>query len=440
MMTNPTMTAPTIYIMIVLAILVFAVPRKYLLVPIILAACFVPCEQHVLLFGLHFYLARNLILVAIVRILIKGEIRHVEWNRLDKLVVAWVLTGAAIYILRRLDFQSMIYKSGVLLDVLGIYWVARQSITSWEDIRKVCQVFAICAIAITPLVAIEWTTGMNPFRVLGRAYTLSREGEFRCQASFPHPIIAGAFWAPLVPLFIAMALTDRRKTLYWSSVAASIFIVAATRSSTPVGGLAAVLLLTALYRYRRYGRHMAIGFFGLLTVLHIVMAAPVWHLLVRIRIFSGTTGYHRYFLIQKTIEHFREWALLGTESTAHWGWGLFDVTNQYCLEGIRGGLLTLALFVAILFVAIRTTGAYAQRPVGRDRQWLSWALCCSLVGHCVMFIGVGYFGQIQMLLYLSFALACAVYGHSMEAVLPAWQHARTGAEWRMSRRRLATAR
>jgi len=255
----------------------------------------------------------------------------------------------------------------------------------------------------------EWSTGVNPFLFMGAVSTLFREGEFRCMASWRHPIVAGAFVVCLVPLFIAMALTDRRKLFFWLAMASAVFIAIASHSSTPIGGLGAILFFVFMYRWRQYGRHMAWAFFGSLAALHMVMKAPVWSLLFRITIVSGSTGYHRYILIDAAVRHFFEWMLLGTDNTASWGYYLFDVTNHFILEGVRGGALTLGLFIAILVVAIRATAGFSRRPVSRDRKWLSWALCTSLLGHCIMFIGLGYFGQIEILLYMTFALAGFVY-------------------------------
>jgi len=402
-------TGPTIAVTILLAILTFLLPRRYILVPLVLTACFVPADQHLAIFGLHFYVNRILIVVGIVRIHTRNEARPITWNRLDKLILAWALVGAVIYILRRSDVQSVIYKSGVLVDILGLYWIARQGLRSWDDLDSVMGAFAVSTIALAPFVAFEWATGLNPFLPFGAVITLIREGEFRCMASFRHPIIAGAFMACLVPLFIGRALTCRSKTLYWSAVAAAIFIVMASHSSTPIGGLLLIVPLVAAYSYRRYGRHMALGFFGSLLALHMVMKAPVWSLLGRITIISGSTGWHRVALIDGAVNNFRNWALLGTDSTAGWGYYLFDVTNHFILEGVRGGLLTLILFVAVLFVSVRITGGYSQRRVPRDQQWLSWAICTSLLGHFIMFLGLGYFGQIEILLYMTFAFAGFIY-------------------------------
>ncbi len=395
----------TVMITIFAMILIFVLPRRHFLAPFVLAACFVPAEQHAYVFGLHFYVLRILILAGIVRIWVRSERRALRWNLFDKILVAWVFYRAFAFILLRAQGQAVIYQSGQLLDVLGMYWVARQNIQTWDDIKRTVAVFAVSSFILAPLMVQEWVTGSNPFIVLGRVYTNLREGDFRAQGSFPHAIIAGAFWACLAPLFAALAMAGRHKAFYWIAIGASVVIVFACHSSTPLGGMMAAAFFLAIYKYRHYGRYIFWGFCGLLTALHVVMTGPVWSLLARVRLVGGSTGWHRYHLIDATIRHFREWAFLGTVSTAHWGWGLSDVTNQYCLEAMRGGLLSLVLFVAMLVVAVRATAGCSLKNMPTDQKWLAWGVCTSILTHCVIFLGVGYFGQILMLLYMTFAFA-----------------------------------
>ena len=411
-------TTPTILITIALVILIFVLPRRYLLAPFVVAACFVPAEQHAYVFGLHFYVVRILVVAGIVRIFMWSEARRIPWNRFDKLLLAWAVYESCAYVLLHGDFQAVIFRSGQLLEILGMYWIARQNLRTWDDLRTVVKLFALSALIIVPFVAVEWSTGNNPFVVLGRVGTPIREGAYRCQASFPHAIIGGAFWACLAPFFIGVAVKSHGKTLCWAAVAAVVFLVMASHSSTPVGGLLVALFFMAIYRYRQYGRYMTIGFFGTLMALHVVMKSPVWSLLARVTIISGSTGYHRYILIDGAVRHFWEWALLGTLSTANWGYYLFDVTNEYILEGVRGGFPTLVLFVALLVIAIRTTARFSLKNIPDDQKWLSWGICTSVLTHCVMFLGVGYFGQILMLLYLTFAMAGLIYEWNARPVVP----------------------
>lgn len=110
--------------------------------------------------------------------------------------------------------------------------------------------------------------------------------------------------------------------------------------------------------------------------------------------------------------------MLGTRSTAHWGYGMQDVTNQYVLEGVQGGLITLVIFIVLLVVAVRTVGAYSICTVQIKQRFLSWCICVSILGHCISFIGVSYFGQIRMLLYFTLALIALVYEMSNTQLRP----------------------
>lgn len=160
-----------------------------------------------------------------------------------------------------------------------------------------------------------------------------------------------------------------------------------------------------MWPLRHWMRFIVLGLALSLVGLHFVMNAPVWHLISRIDLVGGSTGWHRYYLIDQALRHFDEWWLLGTTSTAHWGWGLFDVTNQYVLEGVSGGILTLALFLSTLAVAYISVGRI-WRSVQRDRAKvaLGWALGVSLFVHTMVFLAVSYFGQIVMIWYLLLAV------------------------------------
>ena len=70
----------------------------------------------------------------------------------------------------------------------------------------------------------------------------------------------------------------------------------------------------------------------------------------------GGEGYHRSSLIDAFVDNWSEWFLIGTSSTAHWGFPMSDTTNQYVDEGVTGGILTLVAFVALLTLAFRGIG------------------------------------------------------------------------------------
>lgn len=380
------------------------------MVPLILTVCFVPSDQRVIIFNLDFTPLRILVVAGALRLWLRGEIRNIKLNRFDQIILLWASVGTVIYIMQWQDMRSLIFKCGILFDILGSYWLFRQNLQSLANVHFIVAVFALCALVMLPFVALEYFTGSNPFSVLGGVVTAVRQsGRYRCQASFPHSIVLGLFWANLVPIFFARGIKKQSRFFYWLACLASILMIIASNSSTTIITLMVVLSLLCLYRYRFYGRQIAYSLCVIIVLLHFAMKAPVWHLASRLNVIGGSTGYHRYKLIDKAVENFNEWALFGTRSTAHWGWSQQDITNQYILEGIQGGFITFILFISVLFFAIKIVGSDSMCNASANQQWLSWGICVSILGHCISFLGVSYFGQIRMLLFLTFALVGFVY-------------------------------
>ncbi|MGE5294768.1 MAG: O-antigen ligase family protein [Solirubrobacterales bacterium] len=408
-----TITQLTFLITVALSVMVLVFPRKYMLLPYVIGACWVPADQTIMVGELNFQVLRVLIVMGVLRLYVRGEVVPIRWNKLDKLVLAWALVGSLVYVLQWMNMAALINRCGRLLEWLGLYWVSRQSLRSWDDIGRAYMAFAVCAIAMVPFVALEWSRGDNPFAALGRVGTSIREGNYRCQATFPHSIMMGLFWATLVPLFIGFS-RQKYKLLFWAAVAASAFMIVATNSSTPILTLMAVGAMLAVYKWRSMTGTVAWGIVAMLFALHIVMKAPVWHLVARIGVVSGSTGYHRFNLIDNAIRHFSEWMVLGIRGTGHWGYGLDDITNQFILEGVRGGLITLVLFCAILFVGARALVRLSLRSRDKNESYLAWCTFVTIIAHVISFIGVSYFGQITMIWYLLLASAGLFYGRVEE--------------------------
>ena len=172
-----------------------------------------------------------------------------------------------------------------------------------------------------------------------------------------------------------------------------------------------MLIILCAYKWRQCAGNIAGIMLVLIVCLHIAMKAPVWHLISRINLIGGSTGWHRYNLIDKAIRHFGEWMLLGCRDTADWGTGLEDITNQYVLEGVNGGFVTLVIFLIIIYEALSTTLRMSIQNRDGKSQILTWCLFTTIMGHSVAFFGVSYFGQIMMWWYMTLAIV----GYLIEA-------------------------
>ncbi|MEO1008326.1 MAG: hypothetical protein AAFX79_07150 [Planctomycetota bacterium] len=398
----------------ILSLWMFLAPRRTAIVPFIILICFIPSAQRIAVLGADFTLLRLMALVGLARVLCRSELLAMRFNRIDGVYATWVVAASVVYVLQQAQASAVVYVLGQSVDTLGAYFVARVMIQNMDDFRAFARGVALIAIPVCVLFAFELSTQRNLFAYFGgvREITWIRDGRLRCQGAFSHPILAGVFWAAIGALTLGGALARQAKPMdrwiFAAGTLSAVFIIVASASSTPVLGFAAGVFFWLWWPARGLMRYAFIATPFVLAGLHMVMQAPVWHLISRVSAVGGSTGWHRYHLIDRAIHRFPEWMLLGTPSTGHWGWGLFDVTNQYILEGVRGGMWRLGLFIALIYLVGRSIANAQARARNKADRMLLWGIGASVFVHCVCFIGVSYFGQIQYLWYITLAIGASM--------------------------------
>jgi len=394
-----------------LGLAMLLVPRRYAAVPMLLMACFISPAQRVVIFSLDFNLLRLMILFGWARILLLGETAGFRWRWIDTALILWTCSGLAAAWLREGAFGAVVYRLGLAYDAIGMYLLFRLLIRSLADVEAIVRCACVIAIPVAAVFVLEHLTGRNVFAVFGGVSPITeiRDGRVRCRGPFPHPIYAGCFWAALMPLMAA--LWFRPGSARWLApvgITCAIVVVITTASSTPLLAVIAAVAATAAFPFRRYLSLARWGTVIGLVVLHNVMQAPVWHLISRVDVVSGSTGWYRYRLIDGFIRGFDQWWFTGTRAYGElWGPSYKAVTNHFILEGVEGGLLTLALFATMIVLAFRGVGRLrrAIAPSDRYRQILVWAVGATLFVHCMNFLAVSYFGQVILAWYLALAAA-----------------------------------
>ena len=383
------------------------VKRSKAVYPFVIATCFLPAAQRLVIAGADFSMLRLLILAGMLRVFMKGEINGLKWRKLDTLVTAWCLVSAAAFIVLWADMSKLIFRVGQLYDILGMYLFFRVVVRTWGDVEGVVRFTVKLMPILLLLFMVEKSTAKNPFHFLGaQEWATVREGEVRCQGAFPHAILAGTYFAGLMPLVAARYY--RKKGMVEAAVGCMLVIGLAyyCRSSTPLVGVAASGLGMLAWKYRRQMGMIRLGTVVTLFCLHMVMKAPVWHLISRISFSQGSTSHHRFLLIDNSIRHFFEWALIGIKDTAHWGHAQGDLTNQFVREGARGGFLALILFVWVLVEGFSLAGRL-WRSVERNKakRHLAWALGVSLFANALMFLSISITHSQQNMSMVFFVLA-----------------------------------
>ncbi|MCC5787808.1 MAG: hypothetical protein JJU33_14030 [Phycisphaerales bacterium] len=402
--------------MLVCGVALLLLPRRHAVLPMLVICCFVAMSQRIVIAGADFNLLRIMVLFGAARVLLRQEYLGVRFNRVDALLCAWLVAGAAIYIIREGTPDAVVNRSGWIFDGAGMYFLFRCLIREWRDIVGVGFALAIIVIPVLCVFLVEKSTGRNLFSIFGGIpeHTGVRDGKLRARGAFAHAILAGTFWAVAMP-FIALQwwTNPRRRPLVFAGIVCSLGIIVMCASSGPVASAGVAFAIAGLYPLRKYSRLMLAAGVVMLVGLHFAMNAPVWHLIGRIDFVGGSTGYHRYQLIDSFMSHPDKWIWLGATDIAFLadfhGAGVADITNQYILEAVRGGLVTLIVYLLMIGAALQLLLRAVDTYSGdRVKSVIVWAVLISLGVHLVSFISVSYFGQIIMLWFLTLAMAGSI--------------------------------
>lgn len=409
---NQTLVHPVgLALLFLMGAALFMGPRRMAPLAFMVIACFT-ARQRVVLGGMDFDFLRLLVVIGWARVMTRGEWAGFRWVRLDSLFLLYSIVAATMYVVQQQSSGAVTAQLGQLMDNIGGYFLLRCLIRSWGDVYFIAKGVAVLAAPVAAFFLFEKFTGRNLFAAFGGVspQTAIRGGRLRAQGAFAHPILAGSFWAALLPIMAGIWWLDAKSRVFAVLGGLSaLFIVYASSSSTPLAAVATACVGAAMFPLRMHMRTVRWTVVVLAVIGHMVKTKPIWHIFVYANIIGGSTGWHRYHLIDAAIRRFPEWWLMGVHTTEHWGVGLWDVTNQYIIEGVRGGLITMVCFFLVVIRAFGDCGRLWRRW-RHDRRllYMSWAIGVSLFVHATVFLSVSYFGQIKFLWLLTLAIIASL--------------------------------
>jgi hypothetical protein len=405
-----TLMHPVIAVGLIGFIVGLFVLRPSMILPLLVAGLLIfPVMHRIDIATINLSTHRILVIAALLASLMRTS-ANLKWQNADLFVIVWLLAVALSTVVRsglQTGLISFLAYSG---DCAFAYLVARREIKSVQDIDRISRVVALSAIVVVVPGLIEWSLRWNPWSVFGgiRAIPEIRDGVVRSQGNSPHPILFGTQW---VLMFLVIALSGnqgRSSLLKKAGLAASFGLAVLSFSSTSWSILVVAVILLPMAMLRNHLRWILTAFFLSLIPLHFMMNGPVWSLFARVNVFSSSTGWHRYALIDHAINRFSEWYLFGLNSTAHWGWGMWDCTNTFLLNGLRGGFIAMLAFFLILGIAFLRSIRAAECSPGNSlnqRSAIGWGFCVFFIGSTLAMLSVAFYGPIWILLFIVFAAA-----------------------------------
>jgi hypothetical protein len=415
---------PVVLAALILAlVLIIALPRRYVLWPFLLITFLVPLGQGIVIAGAHFYVGRIVVIAGLLRLASaalnsKGRVLAAGYNSIDSAFFWCTACQTVAVLLLFRDMPSWINQFGVLLDTLGTYVLLRFFIRDEEDTFRVLKCLALISLVLAVCMVVEQVKLINVFSFIGgnRATPELREGKIRSQAVFQHTLLAGAFGATLLPLFMLLWRSAASKFIGLVGIVGSTVMTITSNSSTPLLAYVAGLLGVCLWRIRRKMRMARWTLIAALAALAVVMKAPVWFVIAHIDLTGGSSGYHRAEVIDQCIRHFTDWWLIGVKDTGSWGWDLWDAQNQFVNVAETGGLAALILFIVMISRCFGRIGKARKLVEGdRRREWCLWLLGAALFSHTVGFFGVNYFDQTRVSWLALLAMISAVTGPILQS-------------------------
>lgn len=82
---------------------------------------------------------------------------------------------------------------------------------------------------------------------------------------------------------------------------------------------------------------------------------------------------------------------------------MFDLCNQFVVNALTGGLVTLVLYIMIFkrsFRAIGISRKRAEKDRDRGQEWLLWCLGSVLFANVMAHFGINYMSHLSMYLYV----------------------------------------
>ncbi len=401
--------------MVVTVVLILFLPRKYVIVPVLVTTLLAPLGQQVFAAGFHLFVLRIIILVGCVRMLWtklsgKTEVASGGFNSVDKAFTLWAIFRALATILLFASIPAVNGECGFLLDAFGGYFFLRFLIRDCEDITRAVKVLALIALVVAGGMLNEKIHFQNIFGFLGGVPIIPgiREGVIRAQGPFGHPILAGTFGATLAALFFWLWKIAKSRFLAVIGVISSAVIAVTAASSTAIMAFVWGIFAICFWPFRKKMRQIRWGILILLISLHLVMKAPVWYLIARVEVVPGSTSYQRAYLIDQFVEHFSDWWLVGSYESEDWGADMWDHTNQFVAEGETGGLATLICFIAMVSYSFGRIGRARKVIEGdNEKEWYLWILGAALFSHIVGFFGISYFDQTRFSWFALLAMISA---------------------------------
>lgn len=407
----------------VFIIVVLSGSRRQALLAMMCSVLYLSQNQQLEVFGLSFFPSRFMEVAGFIRVYSRREFSFKALNRVDRALLMLYACTTALYLVRSTAGHGAAIATA--LDAVLCYFTFRGLVRNLEELRWLLVTLVIVLAPYMVVLAIERKTGRVPFPFMaggaGMEGGFVRDGVPRCFGSFRNMDLLGTFGVGFLPLYIGLIAANINRARAMIGAGLCVAIVIFSNSGGPLSSMGVAFVGWALWPFRTQMRLFRWSIVAGLTLLAMVMKAPIWYLIDRVSSFTGGSGWHRAYLIDVAFRHLDAWWMIGMPIAETSKWfpytigitGGADITNQYLLFGITAGLGGIGLLIFMLTRAFSDVGRASAiiRAAGqkhRATELMLWGLGVMLAVHLINWLGITYYDQIYVVWFMQLAAIATI--------------------------------
>ena len=406
-------------ILLTLLVAVALAPRRWALLAMMAGVFFLTQGHSVNVAGASIFPIRFLEAAAFARVVLRRELLWSQLNKIDGTLLLVYNYTALVWIIRSSEVTAA--QFAFALDPTVCYLAFRGLLAKLEDLRWLLRAFVPLLVPFTILVALERVNGQSSFAMVGANWEqYVRNGIARCSGPFRHASLLGSVAAAFLAMYVSLWWKKQDRAFAVLGAALCGGLVVLSNSGGPLTSALAAIAGWMLWPLRDRMRLVRRAMLGVVALLVLFMEAPIWFLPFKMSQVVGGGGYHRGQLMESAWNDLSRWWLFGIDLRETLPWmpyehgatGGVDVTNEFIVFGIKGGLAALLLLVLVLFLAFGNIGRKLEsiRLVNEKasaNEALLWGLGVALVVHTVSWLGIAYFDQSWVIWLLHLAAVSA---------------------------------
>lgn len=274
-------------------------------------------------------------------------------------------------------------------DIVLSYFFGRSVFRSLRDLRLFLVLMAPAFVVTGVIITIESVTKTHIIQPLARSllgtaggYALVeyRLGLLRAAGPFPHPILAGIFFAALLPLYWFSGLRGWPRAVGIGAALASFFTVSSSALLALTSGAALIFYNWLTERIANITWRLFFILFGIFIFLaELGTKSGTFNLLVRFASLNSDSAYYRTLIWRfgkKNVEA-HPWFGIGYRDWERPIWMGKSVDHYWLLQAIQFGIvppLMYALVLLLALIALSRRGASANLADGRTLRGVAIAM------------------------------------------------------------------